>query len=147
MMGQNPNTITSANSVILFRCKGIYDNWIRLSGYQVDTAASFGDVTVGETRMGVDGKQSGGFVPHETPFTLNLEANSESLNVMETVYNDFINNMETRVCEFQITYPSVKRRQNLSGFLVTKSGGTGISRLLDGSTYTFNQISNGVEQI
>ena len=147
MMGQNPNTITSANSVILFRCKGIYDNWIRLSGYQVDTAASFGDVTVGETRMGVDGKQSGGFVPHETPFTLNLEANSESLNIMETVYNDFINNMETRVCEFQITYPSVKRRQNLSGFLVTKSGGTGISRLLDGSTYTFNQISNGVEQI
>lgn len=147
MMGQNPNTITSANSVILFRCKGIYDNWVRLSGYQVDTAASFGDVTVGETRMGVDGKQSGGFVPHETPFTLNLEANSESLNVMETVYNDFINNMETRVCEFQITYPSVKRRQNLSGFLVTKSGGTGISRLLDGSTYTFNQISNGVEQI
>ena len=147
MMGQNPNTITSANSVILFRCKGIYDNWVRLSGYQVDTAASFGDVTVGETRMGVDGKQSGGFVPHETPFTLNLEANSESLNVMETVYNDFINYMETRVCEFQITYPSVKRRQNLSGFLVTKSGGTGISRLLDGSTYTFNQISNGVEQI
>lgn len=146
-MGQNPNTITAANSIILFRCAGVYDDWVKLGGYQADTAASFGDVTLGETRIGVDGKQSGGFVPHETPFTINFEANSESLQIMENVYNDFVNNMEQRLCEFQITYPSVKRRQSLSGFMVTKSGGTGISRLLDGSAYTFNQISNGVEQI
>lgn len=146
-MGHNPNTLTGANSVILFRCSGVYDNWIQLVGYQVDTAAVFGDVTVGETRMGVDGKQSGGYVTHETPLTINLEANSPSLTVMETVYADFNSNMETRLCEFQITQPSVGRKQSLSGFMTTKSGGTSINKLLVGSAYNFSTVSNGAEEI
>lgn len=147
MMGHNPNTITSANSIILFRCIGVYDNWVKLEGYEVDNAASFTDVTLAETQMGVDGKQSIGFVPHETPVTLNFAANSASVDVMENVYNDFIQNMEVRYCEIQITYPSVNRRQNLKGTMVTKNGGTSIARLLQGHTYTFNQVSNGIENI
>ena len=146
-MGHNPNTITSANSIILFRCPGVYDTWVKLEGYQVDAAASFGDTTVAETQMGVDGKQSIGFVPHEVPVTLNFSANSPSVQVMETVYADFVQNMEVRYCELQITYPSVKRRQNLKGTMVSRSGGTGISRLLDGHSYTFNQVGNGMEDI
>ena len=146
-MGHNPNTITSANSVILFRCKGIYDNWVKLVGYQVDTAAVFSDVTMGETRMGVDGLQSGGYVTHETPIALNFEANSPSINILENVYRDFVQNSESRLCEIQVTQPSVKRSQSLSGFMVTKSGGTSINKLLVGSAYNFNMVSNGSEDI
>lgn len=146
-MGHNPNTITSANSIVLFRCQGVYDNWVRLEGYQVDTALGFSDVTLAETALGVDGRQSIGFVPHETPVTLNFMANSKSVDVMENVYNDFVQNMEVRYCEIQITYPSVKRRQSLKGTMVSKSGGTGIARVLDGHSYTFNQVSNGIENI
>lgn len=146
-MGHNPNTITGANSVILFRCKGIYDNWIKLVGYQVDTAAVFGDVTVGETRMGVDGLQSGGYVTHETPFTLNFEANSPSIPIMENVYRDMVQNSEARLCEFKADLPAVKRSQALSGFMTTKSGGTSVNKLLVGSAYNFNTVSNGSEDI
>lgn len=145
-MGHNPNTITSANSVVLFRCKGIYDSWVQLEGAQSDAFVTFSDVTMGQTRVGVDGKQSAGFIPHETPTTVSLEANSKSISIMENVYSDFINNMETRLCEFQVSYPSVKRVQNLSGFMVTKSGGTGIAQLLNGSTYNFNLMSKGIEE-
>ena len=146
-MGHNPNTLTGANSVILFRCKGVYDNWVKLVGYQVDTAVAFGDVTVGETRIGVDGKQSGGFVAHETPLTINLEANSPSITVMETVYASMNQAMETRLCEFQVTLPSVQRKQDLSGYMTTKSGGSSINKLLVGSAYNFSTISNGAEAI
>lgn len=146
-MGHNPNTITGANSVVMFRCKGIYDNWVKLIGYQVDTGAVFADVTMGETRAGLDGFQSGGYVTHETPITLNFEANSPSINILENVYRDFVQNSETRQCEIQVTLPSVKRSQSLSGFMVTKSGGTSINKLLVGSSYTFNMISNGSEDI
>ena len=115
-------------------------------GAQADQFLSMGDVTMAQTRLGVDGKQSMGWIPHEVPLTLSLEANSPSIMVMETVQNDFTRNSEVRLCEFQVDYPSVKRRQVFSGSMVTKAGGTGISQLLNGSTYTFNMISDGVEE-
>lgn len=58
-MGHNPLTITSANSVLMVRCAGVYDNYITMQGFQADNAWGFGDdANISETRMGVDGKQS-----------------------------------------------------------------------------------------
>ena len=146
-MGHNPNTITAANSVILFRCAGIYDQWVQLEGAQSDAFLSMADVTLAQTRLGVDGKQSIGYIPHETPVTVSLEANSPSRMIMENVKNYFTRNSEVSLCEIQVSYPSIKQRQVFSGTMVTKSGGTGIAQLLNGSTYTFNMISDGVEEI
>ena len=146
-MGHNPNTITSANSVIQFQCEGIYDDWIRMTGAQSDSFLTMADITMAQTRLGVDGKQSMGWIPHEVPLTLSLEANSPSRMVMENVQNDFTRNSEVRLCRIQVSYPSIKQRQVFSGTMVTKSGGTGIAQLLNGSTYVFNMISDGVEEI
>lgn len=146
-MGHNPNTITAANSNILFRCVGVYDDWVKLEGAQSDAFLTLADVTLAQTRIGVDGKQSIGYIPHETPVTVSLEANSPSRMVMENVKNDFTRNSEVRLCEIQVSYPSIKQRQVFSGTMVTKSGGTGIAQLLTGSTYMFNMISDGVEEI
>lgn len=145
-MGYNPNTITAANSIVKFRCAGLYDDWINIEGAQSDAFVTFSDVTLAQTRVGADGKQAIGFIPHETTITVSLEANSRSVPVLETVYNDFIQNMEVRRCEFQISYPSVKRKQTLTGTMVTKSGGTGIAQLLNGHTYSFNMMSDGIEE-
>ena len=145
-MGHNPNTITSANSVILFRCEGIYDGWVKIEGAQADSFLSFGDVTTSESMMGVDGKRSSGFTPHLTPVTLSLAANSPSVEVLENVYNDFVSNMEVRTCEFQVTYPATKKRRSLKGTLETKASGS-ISKLLDGHTYSFSMIDSGFENI
>lgn len=146
-MGHNPNTITAANTVIQFQCEGIYDDWLRLVGAQSDSFLTMADITMAQTRLGVDGKQSMGWIPHEVPLTLSLEANSPSRMVMENVQNDFTQNSEVRLCKIQVSYPSIKQRQVFSGTMVTKSGGTGIAQLLNGSTYVFNMISDGVEEI
>ena len=146
-MGHNPNTITAANTVIQFQCEGIYDDWIRITGAQSDSFLTMADITMAQTRLGVDGKQSMGWIPHEVPLTLSLEANSPSRMVMENVQNDFTQNSEVRLCKIQVSYPSIKQRQVFSGTMVTKSGGTGIAQLLNGSTYVFNMISDGVEEI
>ena len=69
-MGHNPNTITAANTVIQFQCEGIYDDWIRLKGAQSDSFLSMADITMAQTKLGIDGYQSMGWIPHEVPLTL-----------------------------------------------------------------------------
>lgn len=146
-MGQNPRTITAANSVVLFTAEGFYDQAIQLQGFQVDNAFSFGDATIGESRVGVDGKQSGGWVSHEVPVTVFLEANSASRQQMED-YRAWINaNMETSKCTLDITIPSIGKRVVASGFLVSQGGGPSAQKLINGTQYVFNMIVNSEEAI
>ena len=146
-MGLNPNTITAANSVLSIRCVGIFDTWVQIEGAQSDAFLSLADVTFAQTEVGVDGKLSIGWVPHKTSATISLAANSSSVAIFEQIYNDFLNNKEVRVVELQQYYPSVKRRQNVKGTLVTKSGGTGIATVLQGHTYMLEGISGGIEEV
>lgn len=147
MMGQNPRTVTAANSVVMFKAEGYFDQAIQLQGFQVDNAFGFGDATVGETRIGVDGKQSGGWVPHEIPVTVFLEANSPSRQLMEEFYAWMNANMETAQCTLDITVPSIGRRVVATGFPTTKTGGPSAQRLINGSQYVFNMIINAEEAV
>lgn len=146
-MGQNPRTITAANSIVLFTAAGYFDQAIQLQGFQVDNMLSFADATIGETRMGVDGKQSGGWVSHEVPVTLFLEANSPSRVQMEEFRGWLNANQETVSCTIDATLPSIGRRVQATGFLVSQSGGTSAQKLLNGSQYVFNMVINNEEGI
>lgn len=146
-MGQNPRTITAANSVVMFTAEGYFDQAIQLQGFQIDNAFSFGDATVGETRIGVDGKQSGGWISHEVPITVFLEANSESRSQMEE-YRAWMNsNQETSLCTLDITLPSIGKRITASGFMVSQGGGPSAQKLLNGTQYVFNMVINGEEAV
>ena len=145
-MGHNPLTITSANAVLMLRCKGVYDNFIKLQGFQADNAWGFGDANIGESRMGVDGKQSIGYTPHEVEWTLFLEANSPSVDIMENIRKDFNANMESRLIDIVVEVPSVKKRFKASGALIKLTGGISGEKLLAGSQYTFNLMLNGAEE-
>lgn len=146
-MTNNTKTLTAANSIVMLRCKGVYDSFIRIQGFQADNAWAFNDATIGETKMGVDGKQSGGYTPHEVPFVLYLEANSSSIDVMENIRKDFNQNMETRLIDFVVELPAIKKRYSGSGYWVNLSGGTSGQKLLAGSQFTFNLVLNGAEDI
>lgn len=146
-MGHNPLTITSANSVLMVRCAGVYDNYITMQGFQADNAWGFGDANISETRMGVDGKQSMGYTPHEVEWTLHLEANSPSIEHMENIRKDFNANMETRPIDIVVEIPSVKKRYSATGALVKLTGGASGQKLLAGSQYTFRLVLNGAEEI
>lgn len=146
-MGHNPRTLTAANSVVMFKAQGFYDQAIQLQGFQVDNAFGFGDATVGETRIGVDGKQSGGWVSHEVQVTVFLEANSESRAQMEELFAWMNARMETALCTLDITIPSIGRRIVASGFPVTKTGGPSAQKLINGSQYVFNMVINAEESV
>lgn len=146
-MGHNPRTVTAANSIVLFTAEGFYDTPIQLQGFQVDNAFGFGDATMGETRMGVDGKQSGGWVSHEVTLNVFLEANSASRNQMEDLRSWMNQRMETTLCTFDITLVSTGRRMVYSGYPVTQTGGSSAQKLLQGSQYGFNVVANGEESI
>ncbi|MGJ0578489.1 phage tail fiber protein [Xenorhabdus bovienii] len=146
-MGHNPNTITSANSVLMLRCKGVYDDYVQIQGFQADNALEFSEITVGESRIGVDGKQSIGYLPHETQWTLYLEANSPSTQIMENIRKDFNSNMEARYIDIVVEIPSIKKRYSATGGLISMSAGPSIKKLLDGTSYKFNMITSGAEEI
>ncbi|EMH6405571.1 hypothetical protein AB6F55_08110 [Providencia hangzhouensis] len=146
-MGHNPRTITAANAVLMLRCKGIYDEFVTIQGFQADNAWNFGEANIGETRMGVDGKQSIGYTPHETPWTLYLEANSASVQIMETIRKEFNSNMEARFIDVIVEIPSIGKRYSATGGLTSMTGGASGKKLLDGTSYNFNMVFNGAEEI
>lgn len=146
-MGHNPRTITAANAVLMLRCKGVYDEYVQIQGFQADNAWNFGEANIGETRMGVDGKQSIGYTPHETPWTLYLEANSASVQIMETIRKEFNSNMEARFIDVIVEIPSIGKRYSATGGLTSMTGGASGKKLLDGTSYNFNMVFNGAEEI
>ena len=94
-MTVNNKTLTAANVIFKVRCKGLFDQYIGLNGFQPDNSTNFGDRTIAETRMGVDGKLSGGKVNNVAQFTVYFEPNSNAQTVMDQylVYNaNFENN-------------------------------------------------------
>lgn len=131
----------------MLRCEGVYDDYVRIQGFQADNAWEFGEANIGETRMGVDGKQSIGYTPHETPWTLYLEANSVSTQVMENIRKDFNSNMETRFIEIIVEMPSIGKRYQGKGGMTTMTGGASGKKLLDGTSYNFNMVFEGAEEI
>ena len=146
-MTHNPRTVTAANSVVMFSAEGFLDQATQLQGFQVDNAFGYGDATIGETRMGVDGAQSGGWVSHDVPVTVFLEANSPSRALMEGFRAWMNANKETALCTIDITMPATGRRSVATGYMVSATGGTSAQKLLAGTQYVFNCVINGEEAV
>lgn len=147
MRTNTERTLTSANSILLVRAKGYNSQWVKMEGYAADNAFDFGQGQIGETVMGVDGTQSGGFTPYEVDFNIQLQANSKSRSFFDGVINHINKNQETVPFEFSVELPSIGKRYQASGFLVNVPGGTNAKKLLESATYSFKIVNNGAEDI
>ncbi len=78
-------TITSANSKFTISAEGLYAG-VQVQGFASDTAFTVDPVQTAETRMGVDGNMSAGWTPHIVPQTIHLQADSDSVEVFDTIY-------------------------------------------------------------
>jgi hypothetical protein len=109
-MTVNTKTLTSANVIFRVRCKGLFDQYVTLNGFQPDNSTSFGDRTIAETRMGIDGKLSGGKVNNTAQFTAYFEPNSNAQTDMDQylAYNANVEN-DALVWDIDVTYPSIKK--------------------------------------
>jgi hypothetical protein len=137
-MAINPKFLTNANSILRLRAKGLYDTFVDIKQFQADNRTTAGARTVGQAKMGVDGYGSFGYVANLQDFNVYLEANSESVEVMQNILRYLDDNREMLVIEFEQYYPSVGRRANFSGGMISGDAMTGGGKELNGLQYTFS---------
>lgn len=138
-MAINRKTLTSANVIFSVRCIGLFDSFIQLHGFQPDNSTDFGDRTIGETRMSLDGILSGGKVYNEAPFTAYFEANSNAQGILDQYLAYHANpNNDALSWDIVVTYPSIKKRYSFSGFMITAPAGVKAQKMLAGTQFTWN---------
>ena len=130
-------TLTSANAVLQFRCKGIVDEFKTVTSFQADSAFDFGETTLGETVMSIDGVLHGGYVNNQTAFNVHLTPDSPEMDLFERCRNYFAKNQETTKFEFRVSLPSIKKQYSFSGFMIS-SPNVQATKLLGMGAYVFN---------
>lgn len=114
-------TLTAANSVITLSIAGVFGVPQQLQGFDVDDVFSTEAVQPAETKMGVDGILSGGWVPTEKKVTYTLQADSPSNEIFDT-WNDFQQQQrEVAIAQGGVMLPGlnlafVKTRGFLTGY-------------------------------
>ncbi|MDO9765667.1 hypothetical protein Q7469_09695 [Glaesserella parasuis] len=147
MQTNTSRTITSANAVLLAKAVGYSRGFVQIEQYAADNAFTFNQTAVTETTMGVDGYQSGGWVPSETDFNIALAANSPSRSFFDGVKVHMQNQQETVPFEFDVTIPSIGKRYTATGFMTQTQSGTSAKKVLDSATYNFKIVVKTEEDI
>lgn len=130
--------ITSANSTAVLTVAQVYPQGITLQQFATDQAVSMDEVTVAETRLGVDGFLAAGWVPGVKPVTIMLEASSPSYEAMAEVFNAQDQARTLYECTLTVRVPSIGKVYTWSGG-VLKSGTPFPShkKVLDPTTWKF----------
>jgi len=80
----NPNSVTSANAVVLLGVNGLFPTAVQLQGFASEEIFATEAINTLEMLMGLDGKLSGGYVPQAVPAVFSLQANSPSMSFFDT---------------------------------------------------------------
>lgn len=78
-------TLTAANSVIMIGFIDLFPAPQQIQGFEVDDIFSTESVTSVETKMGVDGFLSAGWVPTEKKMSFIIQADSASADMFDAV--------------------------------------------------------------
>ena len=79
--------ITSANAVLMLSQPDLFPTPQQIQGFSADDIYSFDQIASVETSMGVDGVLSGGFVFQAAVQSITLQADSESNDFFEVIWN------------------------------------------------------------
>ena len=78
-------SITSANSQIMLSVIPVFPVAQQMHGYVAEDIFDTDDVDLAEIQLGLDGKQSSGWVPHNVKWRITLMANSPSVSFFDTL--------------------------------------------------------------
>ncbi|HBW3346582.1 MULTISPECIES: phage tail fiber protein [Klebsiella pneumoniae complex] len=112
-------SITSANSTFLLTVDSVYTTGQALEGYAADDAFSSDAVDKATVIMGVDGRQSAGYIFNPIQQTITIMPDSPSL----IIFTNWINAMdairEVLKCTGNISLPAIGKKYTLTnGVLV-----------------------------
>lgn len=79
------SSITSANSIFIIIVPGLYGSGVQLQGYAADKAFATETLELAETKMGVDGILTAGYVPNPVKQKITLQADSPSKDIFTTI--------------------------------------------------------------
>ncbi|WP_407226389.1 phage tail fiber protein [Enterobacter roggenkampii] len=112
-------SITSANSTYSLVINSVYPNAQILQGYAADDAFSVDAVDKAQVVMGVDGRQSAGYIFNPIVQTITLMPDSPSLEVFSNWINAMDAIREILKCTANISLPAIGKKYTLSnGVLV-----------------------------
>lgn len=141
--------ITSADATLILTCEELYPNGVQIEGFSTDQIIGGEDITIAETRMGVDGRLSAGYTPTAKNVTISLEASSPSLEVMQNIYQYMESTKSQPECSLTLTIPS--RNQTVSytqGCMTRARPVPDVKKLLDPTTWGFSfakiKVTNGI---
>ena len=77
-------SITAANAVVTLTVQNVFSAPQQLQGFDVDDVYDVDAVDVAETKIGVDGIMSSGYIFFITPWKVMLQADSPSITLFET---------------------------------------------------------------
>ena len=135
--------ITSTNSTVILTVESLYPQGVTLEGFSVDTIISSDEVTLAETRMGVDGKMATGYIPTPKSVTISLEANSPSQEVFNTIYGATEATKKIFKCNLSVSVPSLNREYNwIDGCVVSGKPTSDVKKTLDPTSWklTFSAL-------
>lgn len=116
-------TITSANSSFALRVPGVFFVPQLIEGYAADDAFTQEAYEVVETRMGVDGNLSGGYVPSPKKLTVMLMPDSNALDTFILWAQAHDQGREAIIGGALITYPAISKVFTLGKIFLTNWSG------------------------
>lgn len=112
-------SITSANSTYSLVINSVYPSAQIMQGYAADDAFSADAVDKAQVVMGVDGRQSAGYIFNPVVQTITIMPDSPSLEVFSNWINAMDAIREILKCSANISLPAIGKKYTLSnGVLV-----------------------------
>jgi hypothetical protein len=112
--------LTNANSVIMLAIAGLYDSPQQLQGYAADDVFSAEQIDMAETQMGVDGKLSAGFIFVPQPWSITLQADSDSNDIFDNWTQAQIAAKAPYFASGTVMLPSVGKKWAMVNGVLTK---------------------------
>ncbi len=132
-------TITASNSVLILTVEELYPSGVEIQKFAADAAFASSDVTLAETRMGVDGKIAAGYTPSIVPLNISLEADSDSYEVMLNILERQQRNQTCYKVTAQITIPALGKEFTFeTGVLKVGHPMPDAKKVLEPTTWSFD---------
>lgn len=112
-------SITSANSIFMLAIATVFPTPQQIQGFATDDAFSTEAVDIAETKMGVDGKLSAGFVFRPIKQSITLQADSLSVLMFDAWYAAQKAQQDVFFANAVIRLPAISRSYTLINGVMT----------------------------
>lgn len=113
--------LTSANSEFTLLVPSVFPAPQPIQGYATDDAFATPEVEIAQVVKGVDGRMSGAFVPFIVTQTVNLQADSDSIDdTFEAWLSAMVSARATYFASGFLVIPAIKKQYELINGLLTR---------------------------